>query len=180
MTKVIIETKPKLSKEDLQTINRRRWSEYAERLTALTDSPKLGYRSLMILMGSINARERWLRITREEFLELLPKWTEEEIQVDWSVTRAGVNVLLHVYHDPNSDKYYFSRLFTRGNNPILKGWHVAALNGIRSRGVVMTPELSDELYRIGSKIVDSIRSDEGVWRKVSNPMLERQPEQEGV
>lgn len=44
----------------------------------------------------------------------------------------------------------------------------------------MTPELSDELYRIGSKIVDSIRSDEGVWRKVSNPMLERQPEQEGV
>jgi hypothetical protein len=180
MTKVIIETKPTLSKVDLQALNRRRWTQYAERLTELTKNSKLGYRSLMILMGSINARERWLRISREEFDELLPKWTEAEEQVDWSVTRSGMNILLHVYRDPKSDKYYFSRLFVRGEHPILKGWHVAALNGIRSRGVVMTPELSNELYLIGSKIVDSIRMNEGVWRKVNNPMLEQQQPEEGV
>lgn len=171
------ETKPVLSKEELQTINRRRWSDYASRLCKVTNSDKLGYRALMILMGSINAQQRWLRITREEFMEHFPLWTENHSNGDWSIEKTGPNgvtvVKLHVYRDPKTDIFYFSQLKTRDDNAlILKGWHVAALNGIRSRGIKMTQALSDELYQIGLLIVKSIREHEGIWRKVNNPMLE--------
>ena len=177
MTNALNETKPVLSKEELQKINRRRWSDYASRLCKVTNSDKLGYRALMILMGSINAQQRWLRITREEFKEHFPRWTENHANGDWNIEKTTPNgvitVKLHAYRDPKTNIFYFSQLKTRDDNTlIIKGWHVAALNGVRSRGIVMTQALSDELYKIGLLIVKSIREHEGVWRKVNNPMLE--------
>jgi hypothetical protein len=110
-------------------------------------------------------------------MEHFPLWTENYSNGDWSIEKTGPNgvtvVKLHVYRDPKTDIFYFSQLKTRDDNAlILKGWHVAALNGIRSRGIKMTQALSDELYQIGLLIVKSIREHEGIWRKVNNPMLE--------
>ena len=174
MTSVIIETRVTPSKTAAQAINRRRWTSYAESLSKHTTETKMAYRSLMILMGSINARQRWVRITKEEFLTYLPEWTEQRTEQDWSVQHEGREERLHIYFNPKSEKYYFSRLIKRNKDvSVLPGWHVAAMNGIRSRGIVMTQGLSDELYKVGLMIVKSIREEEGIWRKVNNPMLNK-------
>lgn len=175
MSTVINETKPR-DKVSKNTLNRRRWSTYAKRLEKITADPKQAYRALMILMGSINAKERWVRIKEEEFLQLIPSWSVDTVETDWVIPCENHEVKLHSYYNVRAEKYYFSRLMVRSDQVhVLSGWHVATLNGVRSRGITMTQELSDELYLIGDWIVKSIRSEEGIWRKPLHSMLSTLP-----
>lgn len=174
MTQAIHQTEQKQGTDSLREINIRRWGSYAGRLSKHIGDDKLAYRALMILMGSINANKRWMRITKDEFLSFVPDWTESSGETDWELFQNNETVNLHIYLDRKTGKYYFSRLVRRGVDvSVLEGWHVAALNGIRSRKIPMSKGLNDELYKIGQSIVKSIREDEGVWRKVKHPMLKQ-------
>ena len=163
MTTPILDAKPKLSKALRIRTNRRRWAGYLDSLKRCSNERDAAV-SMTILMSTINAQRRWVRMKEENFRSLCPKW-DFGVTKDYNVIFNGREFTLHVYFDLKSEKHYFSRLMERVNdNDVLPDWHVTTCNFLKRRNVEVTPELSGQVYRIGSKIIDSIRNSEGIWR----------------
>ena len=164
------ETATELNKSEK---NRKRWNQYAGYINNYLKNEKLAYRALMILLNSIQANSRWLRISQQEFLKLVPDWNETIAETDFTKTLGEETIELKIYIDPFTGERYFSQLFYRKDeHSVLKGWHTHALNMIKSRNIKVSRDLNQELYRIGAKIVGSIHGRDGIWQVVNNPMSE--------
>lgn len=153
--------------------NRIRWNQYVGYINNYLKDEKLAYLALTLLLNSIQAKCRWLRISQEEFLKLVPDWNETIAKADFTKTLGEETIEFKIYIDPVTGERYFNQLFYRKDeHSVLKGWHAHALNMFKTRNIKMSRGLNQELYRIGVKIVGNIHGRDGIWQVVNNPKSE--------
>ena len=121
-------------------------------------------RILSALIGSIFAKDRWVRVTEEEFLRRVPSHVLGQAKTYDLKYRNGKVVQWRAQHFTSPDRNVYHVWMVRHREDIiLPDWHIAVMKRLRKWEYNITPAFSSEIHKAGMEIIALTRSGDTRW-----------------